>query len=197
MKTRAKIVADKVVIRTSIFLFVCSIGVAYIVYPHWVTFSLLALQLHTLPFFLCAMAATIFLFLHTGRKLRLHNLRGAGTAMYVSAACVGLVVLIPYKNSGVQLFLHNTAALLFVLFAAAAIAWLARGVRDRLLAVMAVLQVGLCIFELALMARYSQHPVQSWVWVILQMVVTILLLLSLLRIFALLEKSKEEILRDR
>lgn len=134
------------------------------------------------------MAITVFLLLHTGKKLRAHELHVAGIAMYLSAACMGLVVLIPYKGSGAQIALHNTAALFFVLFAAAGLAWLARKLHDTRLGLSSALQVGICTIELILLALYNQHPVQPWVWVVLQLTVTFLLLTSLVRIFSALEK---------
>ena len=96
-RAKTKLSTDKLLIRGSIALFTLCIVTAYILHPHWVTFSHLALQLYTLPFFLCAMTVTIFLLLHTGKKLKAHDLHIAGTTMYLSAACVGLVVLIPNK----------------------------------------------------------------------------------------------------
>jgi hypothetical protein len=190
-KTQSKLATDKLLIRGSITLFALFIGTAYILYPHWVTFSHLALQLYTLPFFLCAMAVTIFLLLHTGKKLRTQELHVAGIAMYLSAACMGLVVLVPYRGGATQIALHNTATLFFVLFAAVGLAWLAQKLHDARLALSSVAQVGICIVELILLANFNQHPVQPWVWVALQILVTILLLLSLLRIFSILEKLKK------
>jgi len=113
----------------------------------------------------------------------------AGVAMYLSAACMGLVVLIPYKGSGTQIALHNAAALFFVLFAAIGLAWLARKLHDIGLGLSSALQVGICMLELILLARFDQHPVQPWIWVVLQLIITILLLLSLLRTFSILESS--------
>lgn len=190
-KTQNELATDKLLIRGSIVLFALCIITAYILYPHWVTFSHLALQLYTLPFFLCAVAVTIFLLVHTGKKLRAQELHVAGTAMYLSALCMGLVVLIPYKGSGAQVALHNTAALLFVLFAAIGLAWLARKLHDTRLGFSSASQVGICIVELILLARFNQHPVRPWVWAMLQLLVTILLLLSLLRVFSTLEKLKK------
>lgn len=181
---------DKHLLQGSIALFGLNIGIAYILYPHWVTFSHLALQAYTLPFFLLAMAATIFLLWHTGRRLKAQELHKAGIAMYISAACMAFVILIPYKGSDTQIALHNLAALLFVLFAAGGLAWLARKLRDAALGISAALQFGTCILELVFLARFNQHPVYSWVWVVLQLFVTFLLLLSLLRIFSTLEKRK-------
>lgn len=191
-KIQHKLASDKLLIRGSIVLFAVCIIVAYILHPHWVTISHLALQLYTLPFFLSAMAVTIFLLLHTGKKLRTQELHIAGIAMYLSAVCMGLVVLIPYKGSEAQIALHNTAALFFVLFAAIGLAWLARKLHDTRLGLLSASQVGIIIVELILIARFNQHPVRPWVWVALQLTVTILLLLSLLRTFSLLEKLKSE-----
>jgi hypothetical protein len=188
---QSKLATDKLLIRGSIVLFAICIITAYILYPHWVTFSHLALQLYTLPFFLCAMAVTVFLLLHTGKKLKSQELHVAGTAMYLSALCMGLVVLIPCDGSETQIALHNTAALLFVLFAAIGLAWLARRLHDTRLGLSSALQVGICVFELILLARFDQHPVQPWVWVALQLTVTVLLLLSLLRVFSILETFKK------
>jgi hypothetical protein len=137
------------------------------------------------------MAVVMFLLLYTGKKLRAQELHVAGTAMYLSSVCMGLVVLIPYKGSGTQVALHNTAALLFVLFAAVGLAWLARKLRDIRLGLSSASQVGICAVELILLARFNQHPVQPWVWVALQLLVTILLLLSLLRILSTLERLKK------
>lgn len=187
---RAKLATDKFLIRASIIFFALNIGIAYTFHPHWVTFSHLALQAYTLPFFLLAMGITVFLLWHTGRRLRAQDLHKAGIAMYTSAACIGLVVLIPYAGSQTQIALHNLAALLFVLFAASGLAWLARKLHDNLLGVSAILQFGACILELIFLTRFDQHPVDPWVWVILQLFVTLLLLLSLLRIFSTLEKHK-------
>lgn len=181
---------DKKILQGSIGFFVLNIGVAYILYPHWVTFSHLALQAYTLPFFLLAMGTTIFLLLHTGRKLRAQELHKAGIALYTSALCIGLVVLIPYKGSEAQIAVHNLAALLFVVFAAGGLAWLARKLRDKVLGTAAFLQIGTCILELVFLARFNQHPVYPWVWVVLQLFVTLVLLLSLLRIFSKLETLK-------
>lgn len=190
-KTQSKLATDKLLIRGSIVLFIVCISAAYILYPHWVTFSHLALQLYTLPFFLCAMAVTILLLLHTGKRLKAHELHVAGVAMYLSATCMGLVILIPYKGSDTQIALHNAAALFFVLFAAIGLAWLARKLHDITLGLSSVFQIGICGLELVLLARFDQHPVQPWVWVVLQLIVTILLLLSLLRIFSSLERFKK------
>lgn len=191
-KIRDRLTTDKFLIRGSIVLFALCISVAYILYPHWVTFSHLALQLYTLPFFLCAMAVTIFLLLRVGKRLKAQELHVAGVAMYISAACMGLVVLTPYRGSDAQIALHNTAALFFVLFAAFGLAWLARKLRDSRLAFSSAAQVGICLLELILLARFGQHPVRPWVWVVLQLVVTVLLLLSLLRVFSILEKLKRD-----
>lgn len=185
-----KLASDKLLIRGSIALFVANICIAYLFYPHWVTFSHLAVQAYSLPFFLFAMAVTVFLLCHTGRRLRAQELHAAGIAMYLSAICVGLVVLIPYRGGATQIALHNFAALLFVLFAAGALAWLARRLQDKLLGISAVLQVSACILELVLLARFEQYPVDQWVWVALQLFVTLLLMLSFVRIFSRLEKLK-------
>ncbi len=187
---KTKLKTDKLLIRGSIILFMLSIGAAYILYPHWVTLSHLALQFSTLPFFLCAMAVTVFLLFHTGKRLRAEELHIAGVAMYMSAICTGLVVLIPYKGSSMQISLHNAAALFFVLFAAIGLAWLARKLHDSMLGISAALQVGVCVLELILVVRIEQHPVQPWIWVVLQLFVTLLLLVALLRIFSVLEKLK-------
>lgn len=190
-KTQKKLANDKLLIRGSIMLFAACIGVAYMLYPHWVTVSHLALQLYTLPFFVCAMAVTIFLLVHTGKRLKTQELHIAGVAMYLSAACMGLVTLVPYKGSNTQIMLHNTAALCFVLFAAVGLVWLARKLRDIRLALSSVLQIGICGLELILLARFDQHPIRPWVWVVLQLFVTVLLLLSLLRVFSILETLKK------
>ena len=188
---KAKLANDEFLIRASIIFFALNIGIAYTFYPHWKTFSHLALQAYTLPFFLLAMGVTIFLLAHTGRRLRAQELHKAGITMYISAMCIGLVVLIPYKGTNTQLALHNLAALLFVIFAATGLAWLALKLRDVMLGISAVLQFGICALELVFLARFSEHPVYPWVWVILQLLVTFLLLLSLLRIFSVLEKRKD------
>ena len=99
-------------------------------------------------------------------------------------------MLIPYRGSSTQIALHNLAALLFVVFAAGGLAWLARKLRDIMLGFFAVLQIGVCVLELIFLARFDQHPVYPWVWVVLQLLVTAILLLSLLRIFLTLEKRK-------
>jgi len=187
---KAKLANDRFLIQASIIFFALNIGVAYILYPHWVTFSHLALQAYTLPFFLLAMGITIFLLAHTGRRLKAQELHKAAIAMYTSAICIGLVVLIPYRGSTTQIALHNIAALLFVVFAAAGLAWLGRKLRDVMLGLSAILQIGICILELIFLARFNQHPVYPWVWVVLQLLVTSILLLSLLRIFSTLEKRK-------
>ena len=190
---KTRLANDEFLIRASIIFFALNIGIAYALYPHWETFSHLALQAYTLPFFLFAMGVTIFLLAHAGRRLRAHELHKAGVAMYLSAMCIGLVVLIPYKGGNAQIALHNLAALLFVIFAATGLAWLARKLHDVMLGLSAGLQFGVCVLELVFLARFNQHPVYSWVWVVLQLAVTLLLLLSLLRIFSILEKpgSKE------
>jgi len=187
---KAKLANDEFLIRASIVFFALNIGVAYVLYPHWETFSHLALQTYTLPFFLLAMGATIFLLTHTGRRLKAQELHKAGITMYMSAICVGLVVLIPYRGSNTQIALHNLAALLFVIFAATGLAWLARKLRDVILGFSAALQFGICALELVFLARFNEHPVYPWVWVVLQLLVTFLLLLSLLRIFSTLEDQK-------
>lgn len=187
---KRKLANDKFLLRGSVALFALSIGIAYTLYPHWVTFSHLALQAYTLPFFLFAMGVTIFLLWHTGRRLRSQELHKAGVAMYISAACVALVVLIPYRGGNTQIAVHNLAALFFVLFAAGGLVWLAQKLHDAVLGAAAVLQIGACVLELIFLARFDQHPVYPWVWVVLQLFVTIVLLLSLLRIFSILEKPQ-------
>jgi len=185
-----KLANDIFLLKFCLVLFVISIGVAYAFYPHWVTFSHLALQLYTLPFFLAAMAITIFLLWHTGKRLKAQELHKASVALYSSAVCVALVVLIPYKGSDAQIAIHNLAALLFVLFAAGGLAWLAQKLRDRVLGAAAAFQIGTCILELIFLIRFSQHPVYDWVWVVLQLFVTVVLFLSLLRIFSRLQQLK-------
>lgn len=137
------------------------------------------------------MGITIFLLAHTGRRLKAQELHKAGVAMYASAICIGFVVLIPYRGGTTQIALHNLAALLFAVFAATGLAWLARKLRDTILGLSATLQIGVCILELVFLARFDQHPVRPWVWVVLQLLVTFLLLLSLLRIFSKLENLKD------
>jgi hypothetical protein len=188
---KTKLANDKFLIQASIIFFALNICIAYIFYPHWVTFSHLALQAYTLPFFLFAMITTIFLLMHTGRRLRAQELHKAGVAMYMSAICIGLVVLIPYRDSDAQIALHNLAALLFVVFAAAGLGWLAQKLRDTVLGLSAALQFGICVLELVFLARFNEHPVYPWVWVVLQLLVTFLLLVSLLRIFSKLENLKD------
>lgn len=142
---RVKLANDAFLIRASIIFFALNIGIAYALYPHWETFSHLALQAYTLPFFLLAMGVTIFLLTHTSRRLRAQELHKAGITMYMSAICIGLVVLIPYKGSSTQIALHNLAALLFVIFAATGLAWLARKLHDAALGLSAALQFGVCV----------------------------------------------------
>lgn len=101
----------------------------------------------------------MILLLYAGKKLKAHGLHMVGVAMYLSAACLGLVVLLPYKGSGTQIAVHNAAALFFVLFAAIGLAWLARKLHDTGLGLSSAFQVGICITELVLLARISQHPV--------------------------------------
>lgn len=131
---KTKLATDRFLIRANIVFFTVNISIAYLFYPHWVTFSYLALQAYALPFFLLAMAVTIFLLLHTGKRLRARELHKAGIAMYVSAACVGLVVLIPYRGSDTQVVLHNLAALFFVLCAAGGLAGWRESCKTRYLA---------------------------------------------------------------
>lgn len=188
---KTKLASDKFLIQASLGFFALNIGVAYALYPHWVTFSHLALQAYTLPFFLLAMGVTIFLLSHTGKRLRAQALHKAGVTMYLSAACVGLVVLIPYRGSDTQIAIHNLAALLFVLFAASGLVWLAKKLHDVALGIAAALQFGICVLELIFLMRFDQHPVYPWVWVVLQLLVTVVLLTSLLRIFSTLEKLKK------
>ncbi len=189
-KVKIRLANDRFLIVAGTILFALNIGLAYVFYPHWVTFSHLALQAYTLPFFLVAMAITIFLLGHTGKRLRAQQLHKAGTAMYISALCVALVVLIPYRGSDTQIALHNLAALLFVVCAAGSLVWLAHKLQDKMLGVAAVLQFCICALELIFLVRFEQHPVYPWVWVVLQLLVTFILLLSLLRIFSTLEKRK-------
>lgn len=183
---------DKVLIRASIVFFALNVTIAYILHPHWVTFSHLALQAYTLPFFLLAMGVTIFLLQHAGRRLRAQELHKAGIAMYASAICVGFVVIIPYRGGETQIALHNLAALLFIVCAASGLVWLARRLHDVILGSAAALQLGICTLELIFLARFEQHPVYPWVWVVLQLLVTLILLLSLLRIFSRLEATKQK-----
>lgn len=189
-KIRHKLTDDSFLLKGSVALFALNMGIAYALYPHWVTFSHLALQAYTLPFFLFAMAVAIFLLWHTGKRLRTHELHAAGIAMYISAICAAFVVFIPYTGSAAQITAHNVAALFFVLFAAGGLAWLARKLSDRVLGAAAALQIGVCLLELVFLARFNQHPVDPWVWVVLQLFVTAVLLLSLLRVFSRLAELK-------
>jgi hypothetical protein len=77
------------------------------------------------------------------QKIKSARINVAGIAMYLSALCMGLIVLVPYRGNGVQIALHNAAALLFVLFAAIGLAWLARKLHDNRLGFSAALQVGI------------------------------------------------------
>lgn len=187
-KLKSILKTDEFLIRGGIVVFAACIIAGYTLHPQWVTFSHLALQLYTLPFFLVAMAITVFLLVHTGKRLRSKELHVAGIAMYLSAFCMSMVVLIPYRGDGMQIAFHNAAALLFVLCAATGLAWLARRLRDFMLMASSGLQVGICALELIMIAVYDSHPAQPWMWVVLQVMVTLLLLLSLLRVFSLLQE---------
>lgn len=182
MNIKKSLANDIFLLRGSVVVFALNVGIAYALYPHWVTFSHLALQAYTLPFFLIAMFAAMFVLLHTGKRLTRHELHKAGYAMYVSALCMGLVVLIPSYGSGLQIALHNVAALLFVLFAATGLIWLGRKIGDHLIVAAGVIQIGICVLELVLLAIFDRYPVNPWVWVLLQLTVTLILLVSLLRV---------------
>ncbi len=175
-----KHLTPKAFVRNGAILFTVSIACAYVLYPHWVTFSLFAGQWYTLPFFIVAMLITMLQLWYISAKLRQQvQLRFGGTVMRASAICVILVICIPYRGGLTQKSIHNAAVLLFVLLAALSLIRLAKPLHSITLGVMSGALVALCVLELVFLARYNMHPVYPWVWVVLQVIVTAILMLAL------------------
>jgi hypothetical protein len=180
----------KPLVQYGAILFIACVSFAYMLQPHWLTFSHFAAQWYTLIPFVIAMMTCAFLLWGIGWELRQHNeLYIGGNALRASAIGAILIVCIPYTGSMAQKNLHNSITLLFVLLAAFGIAWSGKQLRNYTLGAMSGALLGICILELIFLARFDTHPVRSWVWVVLQLAATLLLILGL---YIIAEKLEQE-----
>jgi hypothetical protein len=179
----------KILVRKGAILFAACITLDYVLYPHWVTFSHFATQWYTLVPFIIAIATCTTLLWSVGSKLRQFTpLRSGGTALMASAISAVFIICIPYTGAATQKSIHNTAVLLFVLLAALGIAIIAKRLRQAALGLISATLIGICILELILLAHYNEHPVRPWVWVVLQLILTPLMITALYIIAHVLER---------
>jgi ABC-type transport system involved in cytochrome c biogenesis permease subunit len=101
-----------------------------------------------------------------------------------------LILCIPYAGSSAQRNVHNMVVLLFVLLAALGLAIIAKRLKTLALGLMSATLVVICAIELLLLARYNAHPVAPWVWVILQLILTPLIITTLYYVAHELERRK-------
>lgn len=160
--------SPRAVIHAGTVLFAASISSAYLLYPHWVTLSHFAQQWNTLVLFVFAMLVAMFELAYVAVKVRSRSPLAAGF-LYASAACLGLVVCVPYLGSATQKDLHDLFALLFALCAGAGFAVLAKRLRSVALGTLSGMIFAICLLELMFLANYAAHPVQPWVWTVLEL----------------------------
>lgn len=157
-------------VRSGTILFALCIAFAYAVYPHWVTLSHFAAQWYTLLPFVLAMLIAMAELWYVGSQLHRHSdLRVGANALYASAVCAGLLLLIPYMGKAYQKDAHDLIALFFVLFAASGFGLIARRLRNHLLGSLSMVLFMICVLELIFLARYKLHPVYPWVWTALEL----------------------------
>jgi predicted membrane protein len=82
---------------------------------------------------------------------------------------VGLVACIPYTGAAIQKDMHDIVALLFALSAVVGFAFIAKRLQNYTLGSLSGTMFGVCVLELIFLARYKAHPVQSWVWTVLEL----------------------------
>lgn len=115
-----------------------------------------------------------------GSELRRHaQLYKGGTALLASAASAILIICIPYTGSLTQKTVHDIIVLLFVLFAAFGIGWVGRQLKNYGMVTVSGTLLGICLLELIFIARFDTNPVYPWVWVVLQLGATLLLILGM------------------
>lgn len=181
----------KTLIRDGAILFAVCISLSYALYPHWVTFSHFANRWYTFIPFAIAIGTCGLLLWKVGSELRRHaNLRSGGTVLIASAVSASLILCVPYAGSSIQKDIHNMIALLFVLLAACGLAITAKRWRFVILGVISGALVGICVIELTLLARYVEHPVSPWIWTVLQLILTPLIIVALYTIAHELERRK-------
>jgi len=79
---------------------------------------------------------------------------------------------------------------MFVLLGALGVALIAKHLKHVLLGVISATMIAICILELVLLARFNAHPVDAWVWTILQLILTPLLIYALYVIAGTLEQKR-------
>jgi peptidoglycan biosynthesis protein MviN/MurJ (putative lipid II flippase) len=80
---------------------------------------------------------------------------------------------------------------MLIYHAAFGIAYSGRQLRNYVLSAISGTLLGICMLELIFLARYNTHPVEPWVWVVLQLAATLLLIVGLYIIAEKLEQKKE------
>src|ERR1700733_1470367 len=122
-------------VRKGTVLFASSISLAYMLSPHWVTFSHFASHWYTLVLFVIAMCVALLELWYISNKLRQYpSLSLGANALGASAVCIALILCIPYIGTSTQKSIHNLVTLLFVLFAAFGFASIAKVLRSHILA---------------------------------------------------------------
>jgi hypothetical protein len=161
----------KVLVRNGTIAFTACIALAYALYPHWVTLSGFAAQWYTLVPFILAMLIAMFELWYVAARLRKHGgLTAGANALYVSAVSIGLVICIPYARTAIQKDIHDIVARVFALSAALGFALIAKHLQNSVLGALSGTMFGICVLELVFLARYAAHPVQPWVWTVLELV---------------------------
>jgi hypothetical protein len=172
-------------------LFIVSITLAYVMFPHWVTLSHFVSQWYTLIPFAFAMLIAIFELWYLGARLhRNSNLRLGANALYSSAVCAALILCVPYTGRAIQKDIHNIFALLFVLFAALGFASIAKRSRHYTLGSLSGTLLIICVLEIIFLVRYKAHPVSPWVWTILELSGIAALIIALYIIAEILEQKR-------
>jgi hypothetical protein len=167
-----------IVIGTAFFWL--NIGLAYLLYPHWVAFSIFGTMWRTLTPYVLAMGTSVVMLWVISERLRRHDkFRVAGNALLIGAVFVGLVVFVPFEGSGAQKAVHDILALLFALSVAFGVTRMAWVTRNLLLWTLGLTQYLVCVLELIFFAIYDTYPVQPWVWTILEVVFTVAFMISL------------------
>lgn len=170
----------RLVVYGGTILFGASIALAYVLSPHWGALSHFAEHWYTFIPFALAMSIAVFELVYAATLLRRINGMNLGSnALYASAGFMALVVCIPFLGSPLQKDIHDLVALLFALSVVFGFAAIARRLQNYILAVLSGLLFAICVLEIVFLARYNAHPVQPWVWTVLELGAIVLLVIGL------------------
>lgn len=168
--TKLKNYHPRLVVYGGTALFAANIVLAYVMSPHWGALSHFAEHWYTFIPFALAMTTAIFELIYAANLLRtIGGITAGSNALYAGAGFMALVVCIPFLGSPLQKDIHDLVALLFALSVVFGFAAIAKRLRNYILAALSGLLFAICVLELVFLARYNTHPVQPWVWTVLEL----------------------------